>query len=477
LEERKGDELLYTFGHSDEYFFNLWKDRGKNGSFILEKVSTDSLKVIHVNPFSFAELKNMMPTLAYPLSMYDRSFLIATAEDPSNEDIFILAFRIAESGEISPESIVLGTGNREAILAENGFLLFKSVDEKKAALFIPREKFSEKNEKFALRYFNKNFEFIRSKELEIPYSSGQVTLQDAVLTSRGVFHGIISLANETRVRITPDSYALLTYDPEQDVVREKSLALGNKWFYSIKLSLTPDTNLWLAGYYSNMVELSMAGSFSVVADSKTGGLIHTGLYPFKRDFRLKFRSDITRREDELGLFKLDDSRLTGPDRLTLISEKRYTRSSTIFNPATGTYSIVQIFNYDEILISTLLPSSKIVFNGLIPKYQSYSSEPGRFTSYLSVKGKSNVYLFYNDHVKNQELSVSDFTEYRQLNNENNMTLTYCIYDGEQLKRISLNPDRLDAYYLDPGHYYETTNGLVLMTYNGYRIRYMRVEIP
>lgn len=477
LEERKGDKLLYTFGHSDSFFYNLWSDKRKNGAFILEIIGVDSLRVTESNEFSFPEIKGLAPVLAYPISMNEGSFLIATAEDPQSDKLYIFAFPILDKAKIAPKPITLGVGNREAIVAENGFLLFKSENSELAALFIPEEKEFEKNEKFTLHYLDAGFRQLSSRELEIPYSSGQVMLVDAIVTNQGFFHGIISVSKNSEVRITPDSYALLTYDPVEDGVREKKLALGNKWFYDLKMTLTPDTNIWLAGYYSNMVELSMAGSFSVLVDSKTGELLNTGLYPFERAFRLRFRSDINRREDELGLFKLDKTSLISPERLALISEKRYTRESTVFNPATGTYSIIQIFNYDEILISVLRPSSRIEFNVLIPKYQSYSGAAGRFTSYVPLATSNEIFLFYNDHVKNIGLSVNDFTQFRQLNNENNMTLTFCRFDGKAIERRSFDPTLLDGYFLDPAHSYIMENSVVLTTYKGYRLKYVRIDLP
>lgn len=476
LAERKGDRLLFTFGHSDTSFYNLWSDRRRNGSFILDEISIDSLHVQSTNPFSFSQVKNLVPTLSYPLSMKGHSYLVATAEDPKGEEVYIFAYKILSDSKLAPEPIVLGRGNREAILSENGFLLLKSPNAKLVALLIPKEKAYEKNEKFTLSYFNRNLNQLSSKEIEIPYSSGRVSLKEALVTDGGVIHGVISVRSENEVRITPSTHALLSYDPEKDVVREKALSLGNKWFYDISLTLTPDTNLWLAGYYSNMVELSMAGTFSVLVDSKSGDLLNTGLSPFEREFRLKFRSDIKRREDELGLFKLDETHLPKKNELTLVSEKRYSRTSTIFNPATGTYSVVEVYNYDEVLLTTLQPTSKILYNVLIPKYQSYSASQGRFTSYLTAADSSKLYVFYNDHIRNIDLNASEFTEYRQLNNENNMAITYCVYDGESITRKSILPDRVSEYYLDPDNFYRYKNQIILTAYNGYRIRFIRADL-
>lgn len=477
LEEGRGEVILETFGHSEDFFFCIKANRRKKGEFSIEKIDVDSLTILKSSRFAPKKLNGKVPVFLYPISTRDASFLIATAEDPGGTEIHIMAYRISDDLNIQGDPLIIGIAKRESLISENGFLLFKTAERDKIALFIPDESKPERNEKFKLRYFDSKFDLLEVKKIEIPYPSEDVFLEDAVLTPRGVFHGIISLREKTEVRVLPDSYALLTYNPAESGIKEKSLALGNKWFYDFKLSLTPDTNLWLAGYYSNMVEPSMAGTFSVVIDSNTGELLNTGLSPFERDFRLMFRSDLKNDEDDLGLFKLDQTYLRRDGNLSLINEKRYTRTSTIFNPATGTYSVIDIHYNEELLITTIQPRSKIVENILIPKYQSSSREFGRYLSYVSTSWNDKLLLFYNDHSRNVSLSPSQFDEYRWLNNDNNMTISYClIKDGEVTKKY-FDSEVIGGYSLNAAQHYRTEKSQVLTTYKGDQIRYIKVLIP
>ena len=477
LEEQKGNRIWETFGHSEEFFFCIRTDRRKKSQYIIEKIGVDSLIVEKTILFTPTEISKKVPLLAYPMSTDDASFLIATAEDPGGTDIYILAYRITENLQISEEPMVIGIADREALISENGFLIFKSDDNKKVALFIPEEKNPTRNEKFALRYFDSELNLLETKKIEIPYPAAKVLLKDAVLTPTGVFHGIISLRKESGVRALPDSYALLSYNPAEEGVKEKSLALGNKWFYDLKLTLTPDTNLWLAGYYSNMVEPSMVGTFSVVIDSNTGELLNTGLSPFQRDFRLMFRQEIKNNEDDLGLFKLDKVFLKNNGSLSMISEKRYTRESTIYNPASRMYTVIQIHNHEELLISTIKPSSKITENILLPKYQSASQEFGRYTSYVSTQWGDKLLFFYNDHLRNETLSPIEYNDYRSVNNENNIIITYCILSDGSMAKKSIDPNTIGDYYLDAEQQYRTSKSQILTTYKGYKTRYLKVLTP
>ncbi len=477
LAEQKGNRIWETFGHSEEFFFCIRTDRRKKGQFIIEKIGIDSLTVEKTLAFTPAEISNKVPVLAYPISTANGSFLIATAEDQGGTDIYIMAYRISDDLQISMEPIVIGIADREALISEHGFLMFKSEDGQKVTLFIPEEKDPVRNEKFALRYFDSELNLLDTKKIEIPYPSDKVLLEDAVLTPSGVFHGIISLRKESEVRVLPDSYSLLTYNPAEEGVKEKSLALGNKWFYDLKLTVTPDTNLWLAGYYSNMVEPSMVGTFSVVIDSNTGKLLNTGLSPFDRDFRLMFRNDIKNNEDDLGLFKLDKVFLKSNGSLSMVSEKRYTRESTVYNPASRMYTVVQIHYNEELLISTIQPSSKIIENIVLPKYQSRSQDFGRYSSYISTQWGDKLLFFYNDHVRNETLSPQEYNDYRALNNENNINITYCIVSDGSIAKKSIKPDAIDGYYLDAEQQYRTPKSQILTTYKGYRTRYIKVLTP
>ncbi|MGB6035314.1 MAG: hypothetical protein WBG42_03535 [Cryomorphaceae bacterium] len=477
LEEQRGNRISNTFGHTEEFFFCLRSDRRKVGQFIIEKIDADSLTVEKSLPFTLPAIRNTIPLLAYPMSTSDASFFIATAEDAEGTDIYILAYRITDDLQISKEPIVLGIADREALISENGFLIFKSGDDKKVALFIPEEKNPARNEKFDLRYFDSRLSLLDSKKIEIPYPSANVLLKDALLTPAGVFHGILSVRKESEIREVPDSYALLSYNPREEGVKEKSLALKNKWLYDLKLTLTTDSNLWLSGYYSNMVELSMVGTFSVVLDSNTGELVNTGLSPFTRDFRLMFRQDIKNKDDDLGLFKIDKTMLRSNDLLSMVNEKRYTRESTVYNPASRMYTVIQVHYHEELLITTIQPSSKIIENILLPKYQSSSQEFRRYTSYVSAQWRDKLLFFYNDHLRNESLSPNEYNDYRAVNNENNIVITYCIVSNGSVEKKSFTPESIDGYYLDADQQYSTSGYLILTAYEGYKTRYIKVLTP
>src|SRR5690606_38927929 len=172
-------------------------------------------------------------------------------------------------------------------------------------------------------------------------------------------------------------------------------------------------NIQVGGYYSNMVDLIMAGTFSLELDYATGKILNQGLSPFDREFRTKFRpkgGNIA--QTELGMFNLDYvfPRIDGTTQL--ISEKNYTETSTVFNPGTGTYSIITVYNYDEILLTSINESSKIKYNVMIPKFQSSTAYYDDYTSYVAFSLGDRTFFVYNDNERNSDLAIDAESGYR-----------------------------------------------------------------
>src|SRR5690606_4544803 len=125
---------------------------------------------------------------------------------------------------------------------------------------------------------------------------------------------------------------------------EKFISLGDKKLYSAKPVSNSSGNLQIAGYYGNMLNLTPLGTFSLEIDPKTGQVPNHGLFPLDRDFRLRFRSTVNRREGESEHFELDHV-YANVGSVQLLSEIRYTQTAMVFNPVTGTSSMVNVNHY------------------------------------------------------------------------------------------------------------------------------------
>ena len=254
--------------------------------------------------------------------------------------------------------------------------------------------------------------------------------------------------------------------------------MGNKWLYDVRLFINEKNNLQVAGYYSNMVDLIMAGTFSLEINKKTDKIINQGLNQFDREFRTQFRpkgGNIA--QTELGMFNLDYAFPQKDGMTQLICEKNYTETSTVVNPGTGTYSVITVYNCDEILLSSIDPSSKIKYNITIPKYQSSTNPYDDYTSYLAFRNGARTFIIYNDNTRNTELSLQSEKGYRQLTSPANSTaIMIVVHENGQTVKIPLFDSSKEKPVLNPKYFYQTSDGVVLLTNSGYDTRLLKVKL-
>ena len=86
-------------------------------------------------------------------------------------------------------------------------------------------------------------------------------------------------------------------------------------------------------------------------------------------------------------------------------------------------------------------------------------------------------FFFNEHFRNAGLSPFDYNEYRALNNENNMIISYCVVGKDNVSKASIDPERIDNYYLNAQHSYSGDGYEILTAYKGYKTRYIKVTAP
>ena len=480
----KGYHIDEMFGNSDSFFYTLRENRRKKLSYAIQKIDADSLNIIGTKTFNFPTIKGEEPVLESSLSIGNKNYLIATTQNSDNDTVNILAFEILDPLNIKPVPKLLARGSGTTFQSKKGYRLFKDAVNEVFTILIPLESEIGKNEKFELRLFDENLNLINYKTLELPYSSELINYQDALVDSTGSIYVLTGISNPALTSVNQDrnigkDFSLFKYSWDSGTLTEKSLSLGVKWLYDVKLFVNPKGNLQIAGYYSNMVDLIMAGTFSLEIDRKHGKILNQGLSPFDREFRVQFRprgSNIT--ETQLGMFNLNNVFSLSGDNTMLLSEKNYTETSTVFNPATGTYSIITIYNYDDILISVIDPSSKIKYTLHIPKFQSSTSSSDNYTSFLSFRGKKETYLIYNDDQRNEKLSIDSEKGYRQLTTPSNSeAMLISISDSGKAIKTPLFTTNDFKEVFNPGFYYKTSDGVIITAINGYETRYIKLKLP
>jgi hypothetical protein len=273
------------------------------------------------------------------------------------------------------------------------------------------------------------------------------------------------------------NHSVIEFNWEVGKMREKSLAIGTKWLYDVNLVLNADSNVQIAGYYSNMVDLSIAGTFSVEMDHRTGQIINQGLSPLDRHFKAQFKRATNNDPSDLGLFGHTKLYPAGKGLVQMVSEKEYTENTTVFNPVTGTYSLIRIQNYDQLLITGMAPSSQIAYALTVPKFQSSTRYDALYTSFLSYRGKDDLYLVFNDHERNREIGFDDVSNYRQITSSaNTMAMMVRIGNDGSAVKLPLFASSDMNMTLTPYFYRTMPDGIILTATNGYKTQFIRLKL-
>lgn len=483
IESLKGYEINQVFGADDDVFYVFRQNRRKKYPYALQKISTDSLIVLGERIFSLIELKGNEPKIVQTLEIGKKLYFIATTTESATDSVTIYAYEILDKPNIEPKPTLLGRANGKALNKNQDFTIFKDDVNDLFTLILPQETDQQKNQKFEILLFNSLLEKIKSKNIEVPYPADIIEYTDALVDSSGAIYVLASIMNPSLTALNKDrnigkNFSLFKYSWETETLVEKSLSLGNKWLYDVRLFLNKSNNIQVAGYYSNMVDLIMAGTFSLELDKTNSKILNQGLSPFDREFRTKFRpkgGNIS--ETELGMFNLDYVFPRADGSTQLISEKNYTETSTIFNPGTGTYSIITVYNYDEILLTTIDESSKIKYNIMIPKFQSSTSSYDSYTSYISFSESGKTFFIYNDNDRNSDLGIDASSGYRQLTSPTNTVVELVVvHENGQTVKIPLYTSSKERPVLNPNFFYQTHDGVVLLTNSGYDSQFLKLKL-
>ena len=482
-ESLKGYEVTDLFGFDDSSFFVFRQNNRKKYPYALQKFSTDSLISSGEHIFSFDKINGLEPRIMAILTLRKKAYFIVETVHNKTDSLFLHAIEIMEKPGVAPKPVLLTSASIKAMDSEKELTVFTGKEKDLFMLIIPRETDPTKNEKYELLLFNNLLEKVISKEIEIPYPANILKYTDALVDNLGNAYILASRENTSLSGMHKDrnigrDFSLFIYNWEAETLQEKSLSLGSKWLYDVRVFINKNDNIQVAGYYSNMIDLIMAGTFSLELNRETGEVLNQGLNPFDRDFRTQFRpksGNIS--ETELGMFNLDYILPKQDGTSLLISEKNFTETSTTMNPATGMYTVITIYNYDEILISAIDPSSKIKYNLVIPKFQSSTSLYDKYTSFIAFSESEKTFIVYNDNDRNRSLPLSDTKGYRQLTTPAYATaIMVVVHENGETVKLPLYSSSKEYPVFNPNHFYTTHDGVVLLAGSGYDIRFVKVKL-
>ncbi len=464
------EQLLEIFGGDDTHFYTLTSSDRKGSPIVITKTETDSLRQVKSAILTLPLINGLQPLYLQTLSFAGKAYLLSTVDDPAGDEIVVYAHEVDEELKFALAPKLLGSIPRNVILKTRFFRVVPSENNAFLLVLMPQEDVPDRNEKFELRLLDENLGVLYEKKLEVPYPTADVSYGDILVDEDKAVYVLMSKASEQlrevgKVQNPGRDHFLLKYTWQGNLVSEKSLSIGVKWIYNVHMAMNTAGHLQVFGYFSNMIELAMAGTFSVAFDTNNGQIVSQGLSPFERSFKAQFRPIGNLQErHELSLYQTDYTYARKNNRVLMLSEKRDMQSSTMFNPATGTYFIIQNYIFDELLLTSLNPAGAATYNIKIPKYQSSSREIADFVSFLSWQSSGSTFMAFNDHERNASLELNSGGKYTMLSGYAGAQAVMYEFaeDGGMYKHILFTKSPQNGTML-PGYSYALSDGVVLFT--------------
>lgn len=372
-----------------------------------------------------------------PLEVFyknDSLFLFSNLYDEAQKTLFITFGLFDINGTKLYSSIIDTLPDDESLQIheeenQNGFVLIKS------------HKFSNLTEQeIAIKCLDPFGNITLNETAKSPMALQNINIEKIAFVKGGPIYVLCNYnfdpasasVNDEREMIN-NKYALWAYDPELHFLKEFELRMQAKWLNGIEMQLTPQNNLLLAGYFNESRYYTVSGVFSLIINADLA-ILSSKFEPFGKDVLAKFIEEKDREKTkELEDYKLNHIAVLDNSSYFLLGERFYKYIERNYDPRTNITTTTEHYNYNSIIVSYFDSLGNHIWTDRIPKYQNSTNDYGYFSSYTFLNTGSEVYLFFNDTDKNNDLALTDYFNYKGLFNNRRFQISAVQVDTAGVK--------------------------------------------
>lgn len=220
-----------------------------------------------------------------------------------------------------------------------------------------------------------------------------------------------------------NKYALWSYNPAKKFLKEFDIRMKGKWINGIEMQLNKKNDLVIAGYFNESRYHTICGVFSLIVDQDLS-ILESTFEKFDQEVIAKFlASKELEKNKELEDYTLNGLAMLADGSYFLLGERYYKYIERNYDPRTNITTTIEHFNYNSIIVSYFNPDGKHQWTDRIPKYQNSTNDFGYFSSYTYLNTGSDLFIFFNDSDKNNELALNDYFNYKGLFNNRRFQIT------------------------------------------------------
>jgi len=430
------------------------------------------------------------------MSLFNEKIILFTSHKDKKTKVKKLYYDVYNPKTLSlikqGTEIVNYQANSKMFRSSGGFNIYYSEDNQMMGviIYLPYEKNAK--QKFEAVVFDSDFNKVSSRKYELPVLDSKMSMGGAHLSNSGEFFVAATEYLGEKKIFKPSKVKRHIYQLNENGLFDYVLKLKGKYIYSYTFKTNEYDDLILAGLYTEAGKVGVAGTFYLRWDSKDNNVDVEHLEAFPDDFITQGWSDRSKKKAEKKkkaptLYKYMVRQLvtTNDGGALLVAEQYYSVTRT-YRSSNGATRTVTYYYYNDIIVSRLDEDGNFKWNKKVRKYQVSTNDGGYYSSFAFHFDDNNIYIMYNDNIKNYDESgkpVSDNSRIVPTNfasNKKNVTsiVTIGLNDGEFKKEQLFNKKETGTIAVPKIHYSdEEGNRLYFYTKKGKneRIGYISFE--
>jgi len=286
-----------------------------------------------------------------------------------------------------------------------------------------------------LKYVNSSGNIEWQKTLKSPMALQNITIEKIRFRKNEPIFVLCNYAYEPPNSINGEDkslinnkYAIWAYNKDTKFLKEFEIRLKGKWVNGVDIELNSANQLILSGFFNETRYNSVAGSFSLLVDHSLK-IINSNYFKFDDVILQKFIEEKDRgKTKDLEDYSLKDMTMLNNGSYFLMGERYFKQIERNYDPRTNITTTTEHYNYNSIIVSYFDSLGNHVWTDRIPKFQNTQNDYGYFSSFTYLNNGEELFIFFNDSDKNNELALNDYFNYKGLFNNRRFQISYVHVD-------------------------------------------------
>lgn len=266
----------------------------------------------------------------------------------------------------------------------------------------------KKDDPVVLSFHDIHGTMLWQKELVLPYSSDASEIQSVHVSNTGFSYILTGTDLEKGKNISAkfkDSHSVLfCYNNLANKLKEYDVSFKDKHVLSAALLIDSAGEVRVFGYYSEVQEQFVRGTFLLVIAAGGGPFIRATYMPMDPGFMSLVVGDEDQQAESISNLFLDHYFLLPQHEILMVGERFHQVEYASIDPITNTVRMTHYNHYDDIVIHVIDSTGKMVRQHWVPKKQTTTGANLRWCSYTMEHCDDALRFYYNDSKSNDGIS-------------------------------------------------------------------------